>query len=893
MNPFGDGSDGALSVLTGTANLALNTKHQFTTVNVASGATLSTLSTTGSVLYILAKESITINGIVNVSNKVNRGKESWSVTIDGITYTSPGVANGSTYTTSPQSGNGYGAGGKGTAFEGATGGGSSSGGANIVPGYPGSTSRFAAGSSMHDGQAGSNSGGGSGAYYAITTGGARASAYAGIGADTHGGNGGDGSTSIGGSNGTAGAGAGGGGGGGGLAGRAGVHVVLKAPVIIINGTIITSGTNGGNGGNGGRTSFSGNMSNSWGDPGLGGGGGFGGNVAYFYSETLTNNSTLNLAGGAGGLGGYGGTGFVQVNGNGESGAAGSLATIRIAPTASFTSQTSAFRSAPVAFTNTSTGGDSWLWNFGDGTTSTVKNPTKTYTTNGIYTVSLTATNTSGSTTETKTSYMTVTTKTSSLTLESGASGGGTGTTTRESGRIDIIGGGRAYGLAYVKSVFQSLPQKDYEYRVFDENFNYLSTWVDVSRDTEFNYTHKLNESPSELNVSLARSPETRAIILDMLRDNNNSTITDENGDPILVQTETANSVGDGTDVRENLNVEVYAFYGGYEPLQDQFGDDILDENNEALLAQYGAPNGKRVYSGYIADYELLYGNTKGVNVIIVPHAAEMSQYIFKNNEGKEEVKYLNTDPIIMARDAINNYRAQGGYINYTFNTMPLSGTSTDYDFKLQTTRESVDKTVDLLPSGYSHYVDPGENLQYILPRAETAHHVFYYEKHITDMRLRKSITQIKNKVYFIGGEYDPANHPGEDLFVYKENAPSIASIRPGLDRISDSRVTKQDSAEILIDREIEEFKAAHWRTTVVISDAVYDIETIKLGQMVGFKNFGDKPDSLLLQIVEIQRSKHAVTLILDMALPSEAKRLEELKRNILNEQIRNIGDTPS
>ena len=49
----------------------------------------------------------------------------------------------------------------------------------------------------------------------------------------------------------------------------------------------------------------------------------------------------------------------------------------------------------------------WLWNFGDSTTSTSQNPTKTYSTPGTYTVSLTATNAGGSATHTKTGYVTV------------------------------------------------------------------------------------------------------------------------------------------------------------------------------------------------------------------------------------------------------------------------------------------------------------------------------------------------------------------------------------------------------------------------------------------------------------------------------------------------------
>ncbi len=47
------------------------------------------------------------------------------------------------------------------------------------------------------------------------------------------------------------------------------------------------------------------------------------------------------------------------------------------------------------FTNTSTGAVSYLWSFGDGTTSTAVNPTKHYNTNGNFTVKLIITNASG------------------------------------------------------------------------------------------------------------------------------------------------------------------------------------------------------------------------------------------------------------------------------------------------------------------------------------------------------------------------------------------------------------------------------------------------------------------------------------------------------------------
>jgi len=80
-----------------------------------------------------------------------------------------------------------------------------------------------------------------------------------------------------------------------------------------------------------------------------------------------------------------------------------------APVAAFTANVTT-GPAPLAvqFTDTSTGNPtSWLWNFGDGATSTAQNPIHTYTTPGTYTVSLTATNAGGSSTETKIDYITV------------------------------------------------------------------------------------------------------------------------------------------------------------------------------------------------------------------------------------------------------------------------------------------------------------------------------------------------------------------------------------------------------------------------------------------------------------------------------------------------------
>jgi len=79
-----------------------------------------------------------------------------------------------------------------------------------------------------------------------------------------------------------------------------------------------------------------------------------------------------------------------------------------APVADFVAATTSSCTGTIQFTQTSSNNPtSFLWTFGDGTTSTLQNPSHTYTSNGTYTVTLKATNSYGNNTKTKTSYITI------------------------------------------------------------------------------------------------------------------------------------------------------------------------------------------------------------------------------------------------------------------------------------------------------------------------------------------------------------------------------------------------------------------------------------------------------------------------------------------------------
>lgn len=100
--------------------------------------------------------------------------------------------------------------------------------------------------------------------------------------------------------------------------------------------------------------------------------------------------------------------LVVTNPAGSSASSQSLSFYSV-PAASFTaSATSANPGNAIAFTDGSAGNImSWNWNFGDGTTSSTRNPIKTYSLEGNYAVSLTVSNPVGTNTLTRSNYITI------------------------------------------------------------------------------------------------------------------------------------------------------------------------------------------------------------------------------------------------------------------------------------------------------------------------------------------------------------------------------------------------------------------------------------------------------------------------------------------------------
>lgn len=896
MNPFGDGSQGALNVTSGITYLPLNTKLQYTTVNVGASGTIRPSGTTGSVLYICATESITINGTINTSNIVNYGNNTWGVTIDGEAFTSPGTGRGGGATQNEvYFSNGFGQGGANNGN-----GGSGQPGPSPKGGNGASITRTTNGESNVQGGLGLNSGGQGGDAYTYlnksSTITATIKSQGGGGGASFGANGGSGSGSA-----TfSGTGsysyawsARGGGGAGGRAGRAGVNIVLRSPSVVVSGTIITSGTNGTKGGNGGRHRSSSGWSDTYGYGGGGGGGGSAGNLTVIYNSVGdVSAATLQQDAGAGGAGGVGFISNSHTSRGGENGNDGSLYLVPLVPTADFSSniQTGP-RPLTVGFTNLSKGGDTFSWNFGDSSGSSQENPTHTYTSVGTFTVTLTATNSVGSTTVTKSNYIVTTIN------DFTRSAGGTfllgGTTTRRLIASRTAGGTFLLGgttRAVVIRDAEAIQDKTYLYKVYDPDGNFIEVWKDVADEPQF--THEINSIGSSMTVELARNSDTVGTTTSPILDDAGQAILDDTELPILGSMETRNQIGAGTSVDYNNRVDITAFYGSIEPLYDDDMDEILDDNDEAILTELGAPNGRRIFTGFISEINSRYGNTESTVVQLTSYGFDLDQYAITTayDNNTTTVAFNSFDPSEIARVAVDRFNQtanleQVSYTKRTADSIDSTGTQVSYTFRNNTYKEVLDKVLELMPSDWYYRVGLGDNTVYFRERSNTPQHIFYLGKHIKSLDLKGSIIDVTNHVLFTGGG-DPA------LYIEEKQAPA-ARTRRGLEVLSDSRVTLDTSARIIAQGKIDAGNKMQNRSTIEILAKQYNIEEIQVGHVIGFRNFGNEIDSLELIVAGLSYSPDVVQLALERKPPTVNKRLQDVQRNLTVQENSFLPATPS
>lgn len=250
-------------------------------------------------------------------------------------------------------------------------------------------------------------------------------------------------------------------------------------------------------------------------------------------------------------------------------------------------------------------------------------------------------------------------------------------------------------------------------------------------------------------------------------------------------------------------------------------------------------------------------------------------FIMVSSSGGVGNQFLSYDPSQIARELVDNFNAVGGVPTYTDASIEDSGTEVSYTFKFNTYLEAIQKVVELEPADWWFHVDSANNILTLKPLPQEVSHTFIIGKHIEDLTLEYSIENIINTIWFTGGDV-----AGTNLLVSESNQTSVANYGVWLDKPSDNRVTDEETASILSNSKINQYKDPKFYTKISIASTTYDITSINVGELVGFANGNNLINNLQLQVMSKRYTPDLVTLDLAILPPTVSKRIEDIKRNL-------------
>lgn len=252
--------------------------------------------------------------------------------------------------------------------------------------------------------------------------------------------------------------------------------------------------------------------------------------------------------------------------------------------------------------------------------------------------------------------------------------------------------------------------------------------------------------------------------------------------------------------------------------------------------------------------------------------------------------YTSDDPVTeMAAGILADYNARGGYV--TERDFEATGLSLTYTFVVATIYDALKKILELCPTGYYMYIDPGAAEIDIRQMSTTPDFTVVRGRHINELSLVLSIEQIKNYLLLSGGD----TGGGVNLYRDYRDTESTSSFGIRTAIKSDNRVTNTTTADAIGDTFIEENADETQETSLTVLNEHIDITLLTPGKTIGFKNFGNFIDDMVLQIVrrEPNYSDGIATLTLGRLPVRMNDQIQGINRALLNEQTINNPSAPS
>lgn len=191
--------------------------------------------------------------------------------------------------------------------------------------------------------------------------------------------------------------------------------------------------------------------------------------------------------------------------------------------------------------------------------------------------------------------------------------------------------GQASGLLWVPNTNRTAQQKRYRHLISDKNDAFIGEFGDeVASETTFQ--QDINNLHTSLDVTLEQNEISNAVATDTLVTETPDTITTEGDEDLLADIATPTGIGPGTNAEVTNHLEVVSYYGEFVELITESGEPITTEDDQLITVPDGAPDGRTIWTGWMSDFELHFGNADNLVTKWLSHSQELNNIMLETND---------------------------------------------------------------------------------------------------------------------------------------------------------------------------------------------------------------------------------------------------------------------
>lgn len=202
----------------------------------------------------------------------------------------------------------------------------------------------------------------------------------------------------------------------------------------------------------------------------------------------------------------------------------------------------------------------------------------------------------------------------------------------------LAASGSNEGMLYAENPRPHRMETKLRYLAYDSQRNFLGEHRTVASNPSIKTA--INTLHSQMEMVMGQNDlTTESEMREMLTEGGDQIVTESEA-VWLAELTTAVGVGEDTNIDTNIEVDVIAAYGEWLPWLTEAGDPIITEDNRLIVVADGHPDGRKIYGGYISNWELEVGGSESVSPNLLSHSQELNNIMLQTSDTRTGHAYV-------------------------------------------------------------------------------------------------------------------------------------------------------------------------------------------------------------------------------------------------------------